>query len=531
MRITSIAWQNFKGLDDGKIIADSENVIVRGQNGSGKSSLAEIVPFILFGKITGSIKRFENGLAPVGVDGITHAAEVTFDNGFTFRREIVGGEYGNKTNYFINGNSVKATEFKVAVDNLTNGGNELVLNPFAFPTLAADKQRAFLLKNFAGNLKLSDDDRKILDGLSPDVFIAKVKSDLVLPQKEVDNLPHQIEELQRQLANLPDDLNDQIDTLTAKIGRLQFERDNLQLSNQNPRADYDKAAAKLDSLQAQRESVKTQSDLFKSRREELLAEYHELKASQPGKCPTCGQNMPPELFQSKLDAKLEKICAEGQSVKNKFNAAQSKLALLNSEIAKAKKILDDLRSKADNFDKINESRRAELKQVNDRLAELYRQLAELKKATDIKARIDQLIAREKELNQQITTLKGQLQWAKNLRQRQIEDTEQIINSHFEHVSFKLFNFVISTGEYKPTCEPMLNGVPFSALSKGEKLKAALDIFKAIQNLYGVELPLIIDDAESYTLNSFLELPNQLWLFKVSDEPQLVIDVQKARRAA
>ena len=61
------------------------------------------------GKITGSIKRFENGLAPVGVDGITHAAEVTFDNGFTFRREIVGGEYGNKTNYFINGNSVSNT--------------------------------------------------------------------------------------------------------------------------------------------------------------------------------------------------------------------------------------------------------------------------------------------------------------------------------------------------------------------------------------------------------------------------------------
>ena len=94
----------------------------------------------------------------------------------------------------------------------------------------------------------------------------------------------------------------------------------------------------------------------------------------------------------------------------------------------------------------------------------------------------------------------------------------------------MFELVQSTGEYKPTCAAMLHGVPYAALSKGEQLKAALDIWRTLQKVYGVELPLMIDDAESYTRNSFVDVPNQLWLFKVSDEERLVIEVKKEARS-
>lgn len=82
---------------------------------------------------------------------------------------------------------------------------------------------------------------------------------------------------------------------------------------------------------------------------------------------------------------------------------------------------------------------------------------------------------------------------------------------------------------KECCEPLLNDVPYYALSKGEQLKASLDILKALQGAYGVELPVFIDDAESYTSNSFVELPNQVILLKaVEGVKKLQIDIDAGK---
>ena len=77
---------------------------------------------------------------------------------------------------------------------------------------------------------------------------------------------------------------------------------------------------------------------------------------------------------------------------------------------------------------------------------------------------------------------------------------------------------------------MIGGVPYSSLSKGEKLKAALDILNAVQKHYGLKMPLVIDDAESYTANSFVDLDNQLILCKVA-EADLKVAIDEGRKAA
>ena len=63
------------------------------------------------------------------------------------------------------------------------------------------------------------------------------------------------------------------------------------------------------------------------------------------------------------------------------------------------------------------------------------------------------------------------------------------------------------------------------MSKGEKFKAALDALQTFQNYYGVELPLIIDDAESYTKNNLLTIPNQKIILKVVEGQDLKIETQ------
>ena len=92
----------------------------------------------------------------------------------------------------------------------------------------------------------------------------------------------------------------------------------------------------------------------------------------------------------------------------------------------------------------------------------------------------------------------------------------------------MFKELKSTDGLEECCEPMINGVPYSSsLSKGERLKAALDILNTLQKFYGVEMPVFIDDAESYTNNSRMNLPNQVIYLKAAEGVlKLKIDLQK-----
>lgn len=531
MKITRLAWQNFKGLDDDEILANGNDVIIRGQNGVGKSSLHEVLPFILTGKFSGSIKRYDKDGIPIHDDGLIHAAEVSFDDGTTLRREISWTGNGNTGKRFINGQAASDADFKAAVLKLTHGGGLFVFNPFAFAELKPDKQRAFLMQTFApDSLTLSDEDFKTVGGKSLDQFISDKDLELKRAQKNVAPLPTRIDELRRQLADAPTDLAEQISNLTAKIGRVQFERDNLQISKHNALDEYSVACNLVANLKSAKQLAEFKLETAVGEREKLLQDYHDIKHAKPGTCPTCGQPFTLETFQLKIDKKKAEICAKGKvTVQNRDNA-KLELEKINTGLIDAQKKADSLKQAADEQQQAELKREQELKQVNDQLDALNQEIAVLKKLSDIQATLNKKIAEARQLYQQIESLKGQIQWAKNLRQQQLEDASDKINSHFLNVKFKIFDLVVSTGELKITCEPMLNGVPFISLSKGEKLKAALDIFKAIQDFYDVQLPILLDNAESYTRNSFVELPNQLFLFKVSDDPKLVIDVQKGNRS-
>ena len=80
MKIKRISWWNYRGLDDGEIIAGGADVIVRGQNGVGKTSIASIVPFVLFDNERDKVKPFVNGEVTRDPN-LYSGAEVEFDNG------------------------------------------------------------------------------------------------------------------------------------------------------------------------------------------------------------------------------------------------------------------------------------------------------------------------------------------------------------------------------------------------------------------------------------------------------------------
>ena len=419
MRIKKMRWWKYKGLANGELNADGRDMLITGKNGAGKSTIAEIPMFVLKGKGANNLRCYgESGI--VERDDAPHGAEIEFDNGLLLGREVVDTGYAmNSTRLYINGQKATSGQFVIQVNDLTHGGDEFLINPMYFPTLAAKKQREFLIKTFCTSAG------EINGAIIPECEekIRKLKKDLV-------RLEGAIDEQKKTLEDEPENLEEEIAQVAARLAAA-----NEKLAKLSP-----------ESVLAQEKIVQgleREYRALRGRYNERLEQYGELGARYKAikdTCPTCGAKLSAE----KVAAAKKPIAEKGEIVKQ----------------------------------------------------ELIRLTGELKK------------------------LNEEWQAAQSKIQEQIEVAESELAAKFEHIRFKLWD-VRATGEVIPTCEVILAGVPFQSLSTGEQFKAACDILNAMQNHFGAELPLMIDDAESLSMNSLLPMPNQKFFFRVSDEDLLL----------
>ena len=513
MKISHISWTNYKGLSDGAIDACGNNVSITGRNGTGKSSIASILPFILFGKVTGSVKHYDDGLTPTD-DGLIHAAEVAFDNGQSFRREYFWANGGNHFALYINGKKVSSSKFKLSVDELTHGAGEFVINPFAFCNLDADDQRDFLMRNFDS---VSDDNllaaefpnlAEHLDGQSVDVFINRAKNTLKSLKTKVNGIPALIEENQRQI--ISDNVAADLSAVVNELAHLQKQHQQL---SQTRDFNYEFALAqkRLGDLDRQINRYSRELGDLKERRQSLLAEHKRARNAE-GICPTCGQPFPADMRNAN-DAFLADIVAHGKQCRLEIEDHEKILA----DIGEERRAIENQIARIQSDAQTQKDRNSRIQELNAQIEQRIARKTQLESQTAAADRIQTLQNKKLNLIRQINDLKYLLADAKNFRRRKFVLVEDSINSRFKFVRFKLFDYTISTGEIKPTCEATLHGVPFSSLSRGEQLKAALDIFQTLQATFDVHLPIMLDDAESYTNNSLVDIDNQIFAFKVTDD--------------
>lgn len=488
MKIQRMSWQNFKGLSDGEISANGRDVVISGRNGAGKSSIASILPFVLFGKIPA--KSFdERGIT---IETQIPTATIEFDT-ITLKRSVTPR---NQNRTFINGQEVSATQFNATVLNLTGGIGTLLFNPFEFPNLNWKNQRDFLLKHFAENVQLPVTD--------------EFKVELSQLRKNTAGIPYQISEVQRQLDDLP---TGDISEIDKQIDDLQAELTQLQAKKLSGNAENNSIKRTIADLQRQENFFKSRLKAAQIRRDELRKRYHAVNDT----CPTCGQKLP----KSSVTKARDEIVTLGRQAAQEISVNETELARVQSELATHKnKVAEPA------FDAAKLGR---MRTLQKEISDLQSKRATLKNADKLRERLARLTESEKSLNAKITELEGKIAQAQQLQRQQMTASENRVNSQFSYVKFKLFK-ALANGELRETCEAMINGVPYSSLSKGEKLKAALDILRTLQKKFQLEMPLFLDDAESYTSNSFVDLPNQLFLFKVT-EADLKISADEGRRAA
>lgn len=233
------------------------DVVIRGDNATGKTTVFDSVCWLLFGKDSLDRADFEIKTLDGGepIHKVNHEVTGTFtlDEGGTVELKRVyrekyssprGGEVtltGHTTDYFVDGVPKKEKEYKEMVSSLVDESIfKLITNPLYFNETYSWQNRRKLLLEMCGDI--SDEDviashsdlkalTDILSGHSVDDHRKVVASKKATINKELDILPVRIDEALRgkpEVTADPEVLRINIDTLNADIEKLENDKALLQ---------------------------------------------------------------------------------------------------------------------------------------------------------------------------------------------------------------------------------------------------------------------------------------------------------------
>lgn len=222
MKLTKLELLNFKGLKTFTINFNGD-VIIRGDNATGKTSVFDSVCWLLFGKDSLDRADFEIKTLDGGepIHKVNHEVTGTFtlDEGGTVELKRVyrekyssprGGEVtmtGHTTDYFVDGVPKKEKEYKEIVNSLVDENIfKLITNPLYFNETYSWQNRRKLLLEMCGDI--SDKDviaeyselkalTDILSGHSVDDHRKVVAGKKAAINKELDMIPVRIDEALR----------------------------------------------------------------------------------------------------------------------------------------------------------------------------------------------------------------------------------------------------------------------------------------------------------------------------------------------
>ena len=222
MKLTKLELLNFKGLKAFTINFNGD-VIIRGDNATGKTTVFDSVCWLLFGKDSLDRSDFEIKTLDGGepIHKVNHEVTGTFtlDEGGTVELKRVyrekyssprGGEVtmtGHTTDYFVDGVPKKEKEYKEIVNSLVDENIfKLITNPLYFNETYSWQNRRKLLLEMCGDI--SDEDviaeyselkalTDILSGHSVDDHRKVVAAKKTAINKELDMIPVRIDEALR----------------------------------------------------------------------------------------------------------------------------------------------------------------------------------------------------------------------------------------------------------------------------------------------------------------------------------------------
>ena len=528
-RILELTVSGFKGFLEPKTFQFDYGInFVLGDNGLGKTSIAEAIAFAfmgtgLFGEKT--LDRLQNGDAKemfVSVKFADEAGEI---------HELTKTRKNNANGITYDGYNVRQTDLY----NLF-GDKDLFLsmfNPLYFvETLGADG------KNLLEKLLPVVSHEEVLAALPEEAREALKDENIFSPETYIQNRRAEVKELEETLIYMQGQ-SDLLEggakkaraELAAAAAELEEKKALIQEDAQEGSQPETLAGAKLELQKVQNKAFVFDGDMEICRLEAVLEPLyakhkaifkylHEVCTGQ--KCALCGHEMEDAdvvAARAELKRNLEECISEGRAAKaelkrltqekeEKLRAFQEAQA---AETARLEKSIAALGTQCQ-----TDSLRKECGELETKI----RMLSETLEQPDIKGEMESI-------QQEIDAKKLLISHAVNYLGKKNELLFAPLKMN--RVSISLSEVKKTTGEVKDTFKFAYNGKEYAKLSLSEKLRAGLEIAELVKRLSGRCYPTFIDNGESISVVDNVRLTGQTLFSKVQKDRPLTIVFRGSRK--
>lgn len=385
---------------------------------------------------------------------------------------------------------------------------------------------------------------------------------------EINNKRKELSDLELKLSDLKNahnkELNENIYKKQAKIQEVESNIKLMESEKENTQNNIERNKNEIERIE---------KEVSELRKEWAIKNKEEFQYEATESCPTCEQALPKDQVESAKEKALEsfnksksknlesvqvkaqelkevivdfeqtiekqenkviKIDTEMESNKDKVSRYKDDLERLkeqatdvteSDEYNKAIKEKESIQKEIERLDKsVSESveqHRGKIAELEGRKSDVQKELNKLELARSSKERIKELEGQAKDLARQIEELDRGLYLADEYTKTKVNLLEDKINSKFKHAKFKLFEKQINDG-LREVCETTYNGVPYNLdLNNGDKINVGLDIIRTLNEHYGVQAPIFIDNAESVV--NIEEVDSQMISLRVADTDLTVED--------
>lgn len=179
---------------------------------------------------------------------------------------------------------------------------------------------------------------------------------------------------------------------------------------------------------------------------------------------------------------------------------------LESELADIK--VEIMQLKANLYALGREENSERLIEINDRLNELNDEKEKIVKFNhELQVKMDNkektkkdivsIIVEMEQLDELIEKYNLQIAIARKLYCMIIQEKMKIVEQYMKNTKIKFYDLIKSTGELKDCFKITRDGEEFNSLSKSQKFVTILEICNMLNKISGLNIPILIDDAESY----------------------------------
>lgn len=300
-------------------------------------------------------------------------------------------------------------------------------------------------------------------------------------------------------------------------------------------------ADKIESLKAEFEQKKADAKARAAKQlEDARKAFDDAKSGKLKDLIAKGNNCKADIERlTKENADLQESIGTLKEQESKALAKQNEYAKQLSEIpseadytqneeyvklkAECDKVLAEIEKlESEGADKLVTDLKAEKADLQSQLDEVNKVIAQAANNVAIDDRIEVLRDEQKEIGQKVADQEQMLYLLEEFIRFKLDKVSNSINGHFNTVNFKLFEMQINGG-MKDCCECTVNGVPYSTLNSGHRIVAGLDIIRSLSELYGVSVPIFVDNAESLNEFNVPDMDAQLILLSVSEDKQLKVE--------